>query len=583
MKTACNAASSLAALTLGVLIFSLSGCGSVPEDNPIAPPADNPTDLEVYTTRQRTVVPDLAPWGVNTVFPYEVAQYAPNGYGTWQYDSGLDAGRRLDLLPADYDGASVTNAARLLTFFAMTDIHITDEESPAQAILMGYRGGSSSAYSPVMMYTTQVLDAAVETINALHQKHPFDFGISLGDTCNSTQYNETRWYIDVLDGGIISPDSGVKDDPIPGPSNDYQDEFRAVGLDKTIPWYQTLGNHDHFFTGFLPANDYIRRTLVGTEILNLGNPFVDPAGADSRGLYMGALDGRTPYGDVIGAGPVASFPNGAPTLPAADRNRRSLSKAEWMSEFLTTASNPVGHGFSQSNVDNDFACYSFEPRTDIPLKVIVLDDTQREDDLNNPETLGYGHGSLDQARYDWLVSELDRGQATGRLMIIAAHIPIGVEVFPSMMAWNPEAPISEAQLLAKLHTYSNLLLWIAGHRHNNQVTALPYNAADPSDHPELGFWEIETSSLRDFPQQFRTFEIVRNSDNTISIFATDIDPAIRDGSLAARSRAYAVAAQQLFQNPLPLLPTGSYNAELVKQLSPAMQAEIQDYGTAIPQ
>ncbi|GAB6143407.1 hypothetical protein JCM12294_08450 [Desulfocicer niacini] len=27
-----------------------------------------------------------------------------------------------------------------------------------------------------------------------------------------------------------------------------------------------------------------------------------------------------------------------------------------------------------------FACYSFEPKSDVPLKVIVLDDTQREDD-----------------------------------------------------------------------------------------------------------------------------------------------------------------------------------------------------------
>ena len=54
----------------------------------------------------------------------------------------------------------------------MTDIHITDKESPAQAIYFGYKGGISSAYSPVMLYTTHVLDAAVQTINALHKKDP---------------------------------------------------------------------------------------------------------------------------------------------------------------------------------------------------------------------------------------------------------------------------------------------------------------------------------------------------------------------------------------------------------------------------
>jgi len=104
------------------------------------------------------------------------------------------------------------------------------------------------------LYTTQVLDAAVQTINTLHTQNPFDFGLSLGDTVNNAQYNELRWYLDVLDGKNIKPDSGIKDDPVPGPSNDYQDEFKAVGLEKTIPWYQTLGNHDHIVAGYISCD-----------------------------------------------------------------------------------------------------------------------------------------------------------------------------------------------------------------------------------------------------------------------------------------------------------------------------------------
>ena len=100
--------------------------------------------------------------------------------------------------------------------------------------------------------------------------------------------------------------------------------------------------------------------------------------------------------------------------------------------------------------------------------------------------------------------------------------------------------------------------------------------------PELGFWQIETASLRDFPQQLRTFEIVRNSDNTVSIFTTNVDPAVKEGSLAATSRSYAIAAQQIFNNKIDTTLTGSsYNAELVKPLSPEMQAKIQSYGTPI--
>jgi metallophosphoesterase (TIGR03768 family) len=533
-----------------------------------------PIASDVQTTRQRTVVPELTPWGVDTIFPYEVAKYGPQGYGRWHYGPGIDSELRLDIMPAAYRNAPESHAARLLNFFTITDIHITDKESPAQGIALGYKGGSPSAYSPVMLLTTQVLDAAVQTVNALHKQNPFDFGISLGDTCNATQYNELRWYIGVLDGKNINPDSGVKDDPIPGPYNDYQDTFKAAGLDATIPWYQTMGNHDHFWTGFMPPDGYIRKALVGTDILDLGNVLTDPRGLALRGLYMGSIDGSTVYGDVIGAGPVKNFAT-APQIRAADPNRRSLSRQEWMREFFTTTSRPIGHGFSQANVAEDFASYSFEPKSTLPLKVIVLDDTQNNSAPNNPASVGYGHGYLDKARYDWLVRELDRGQAQGKLMVIAAHIPIGVEPAGSKAGWDLTAPISEAQLISKLHEYPNLLLLVAGHRHINTITAFK----SPDDaRPQLGFWQVETASLRDFPQQLRTIEIVRNSDDTISVFATDVDPAVKDGSLAALSRFYAVATTQLFKLRLTPPPAGSYNAELVKQLSPEMQTKIHGYG-----
>ena len=43
-----------------------------------------------------------------------------------------------------------------------------------------------------------------------------------------------------------------------------------------------------------------------------------------------------------------------------------------VNEFFNTTSSPKGHGFNQSDVAAGFACYSFEPRSDIPIKVIVL-------------------------------------------------------------------------------------------------------------------------------------------------------------------------------------------------------------------
>jgi metallophosphoesterase (TIGR03768 family) len=525
----------------------------------------------VQTTQWRTVVPDAVPSNAEQILPYEVSKYAQNGYGNWHYGPGMDYVKRLDIMPATYSSVGVGETAKLLNFFTITDIHITDKETPAQSIFLGYQGGSPSAYSPVMLYTTQVLDAAVQTINALHKEYPFDFGISLGDACNATQYNETRWYIDVLDGKVITPSSGAH---AGADTIDYQKPFQAAGLDSSIPWYQTLGNHDHFWLGFLPPNDYIQQSLVGTNIISMDNPFINPDPTNNRIYYMGSIDGSTPYGDIIGVGPVSSFST-PPTVPAADPGRRSLSRNDWMNEFFNTSSTPVGHGFTQSNVEAGFACYTFVPKSNLPLKVIVLDDTQSDDDPNDPIALGYGagsygygHGELDAERYNWLISELDKGQAAGQLMIIAAHVPIGVEPAPSMMCWNPA---SEANLIATLHTYPNLILWLAGHRHRNTVTAF----RSPDDaHPELGFWQVETASLRDFPQQFRTFKISRNSDNTLSIFATDVDPVVEDGSPAAISRSYAIATQQIFNDAVDSPPSGSYNAELVKQLTPEMQAKI---------
>ena len=63
---------------------------------------------------------------------------------------------------------------------------------------------------------------------------------------------------------------------------------------------------------------------------------------------------------------------------------------------------------------------------------------------------------------------------------------------------------------------------------------------------------METSSLHDFPQQFRTFEIYLNSDYTISIKTINVDPAVKAGTPAATSRKYAIAAQQIVQNNLTL-------------------------------
>lgn len=560
-----------------VAAVSLGGCLGEPDTG-----AQTVADT-VATTVERQVLPVGLAATTPHLDPKDVALYAQYGYSAWQTGAGLPYVTRTDLAPG-YAGAP--NAARLLRFFAMTDAHICDKESPAQANYVGWSAPYgpasnqlSSAYSPVILASPQVLDAAVRTINALHQEAPFDFGISLGDAINNTQYNELRWYIDVLDGKDIVPSSGAH---AGADSIDYQRPFKAAGLDQAIPWYQVIGNHDQYFLGSFVEFDKTLSAHIGSTIIDFqNNPIPTAAGIHGSGCYMGVVDGTTPYGDIVGAGPEALFPT--PPTVVADAERRSLATGastslNWMREFFTTTSSPVGHGFTQANLDNDFACYSFQPKSDIPLKVIVLDDT-----CKGPNQPSYALGGLDQLRLDWLSGELQQGQDQGQLMIVAAHIPINPQnsfTDTTNFSFFRAPGFTEATLLPILHNYPNLILWMSGHRHVNVVTPQP---APAGKGPEFAFWEVETASLRDFPQQFRTFDIHRNADNSVSIIVTNVDPAVTAGSPAAKSRGYAIAAARIFgATPAAIADTAShaYNAELIKQLTPAMQAKIAGYGSS---
>jgi metallophosphoesterase (TIGR03768 family) len=576
-----------------MLQLQLAGCGGWDPTNPW--PVEWPIAEDVFTTAQQQILPVPLSASAPPLNPADVPLYEVFGYSAWERGAGTNYGpdpadpqpylKRTDLAP-DYAGAP--NVARLLSFFSMSDIHIADKESPAQPIDVGWSalyGASTScgsAWSPIVVATTHVLDAAVQTINALHRQSPFDFGISLGDDANNTQYNELRWFIDVLDGQVITPSSGAHDGDR---TIDYQRPYRAAGLNKTLRWFAVIGNHDQFWMGSAYEDIKTMQAHVGNTVLNMDdNPDPSAGGVNTWGDYMGVVDGWAPLGTIIKEGPENDY--SIPPTVVPDPNRHSLatsssSSLNWMREFFTTTSEPVGHGFTQDNLDNDFACYSFEPKSDIPIKVIALDDTCKGDNQPN-----YAEACLDENRLHWLEDELQEGQDNGKLMIIAAHIPVYPQQTLEPTSGNyplfsSTSIIDDLTLLALLHNYPNLILWMSGHRHVNVVTSQP--SPDPINHPEQSFWEVETSSLRDFPQQFRTFDIRRNSDNTISIFVTDVDPAVSPGSPAAKSRGYAVAAGRIFGTPPTITDNTShaYNAELVKQLTPEMQAKIAHYGSPI--
>ena len=160
-----------------------TGCGGDGGDATNTGALEWPIEVGVFTTVQRQILPAAIPDGTPEINPSDLALYSEYGYTDWESGPGLPCTLRLELMASGYVAAS--NAGRLLSFFTMTDIHIADKESPAQPLYIGWSSvygpssaGMSSAYSPVLLASTQVLDAAIQTINALHRESPFDFGVS---------------------------------------------------------------------------------------------------------------------------------------------------------------------------------------------------------------------------------------------------------------------------------------------------------------------------------------------------------------------------------------------------------------------
>jgi hypothetical protein len=101
-----------------------------------------------------------------------------------------------------------------------------------------------------------------------------------------------------------------------------------------------------------------------------------------------------------------------------------------------------------------------------------------------------------------------------------------------------------------------------------------------SDSAGTGFLASRNRVFAGFPSTVAAFEIVRNSDETISIRATNVDPVVSREEHRLRNPGLCHWRAADINNATPYLPTGTYNAELVVPLTPKMRMKLRSAGTA---
>jgi len=478
-------------------------------------------------------------------------------------------------------------------FMVFADTHQTDEESPTRLTffdsfrLLG--GLFGAAFRPQEDLEAQLLNAIVRTANRIQTDYDrdFDFAISLGDNTDNGQLNEMQQLIDVMDGegefsgitGYARVDSGDLDiDPKthldrgernfgiqetdaegnnidafnrPGYPNSNAD-IPTSGLvnskGKHVPWFTAVGNHDVLNTGnfnpysgptFFSAIDYtgniayygfipgFARTILfwkenpGTPIF-IANGFF---GMDlDWSLVLGALDaiGMIPddyTDDIDWRFDLSVLQHDTPTVPtddgveiAPDPNREFMSLSG-----LSLVVNEAGHGFADNNNDGvinglDGGYYQtdweqIEPDSHMPLRILVLNTTDQP---------LLAEGGIGPDELAWLQAELNKAVEDKVLVIIASH--------------HMESATIQGhnELQQLLNSCPNVILHLVGHGHYNMIVAHP----SPDSDPLKGYWEVETTSNAEFPQQARIAEIVDNRDGTGSIYLTLFDhwPTKNDGS-----------------------------------------------------
>jgi hypothetical protein len=145
------------------------------------------------------------------------------------------------------EGFDPSDGESLVNFLQLSDFQTVDEESPARVEFLdftqrGLLNPFSAAYRPQESLSTQITEAMIRQAKNVRSEltsEPLDLTILTGDNADSQQFNETRWFIDTLDGtrgnrpvGLpdkLDPNSGIPTRGCPGSPGSIYDGVRDEG------------------------------------------------------------------------------------------------------------------------------------------------------------------------------------------------------------------------------------------------------------------------------------------------------------------------------------------------------------------